>query len=124
MLLDTHTLLWFLNDDPRLPVAIKDQIEMSEVVCISIASLWEIVIKVQIGKLEIQYPFPELQAIFPQLGIEILPLTMSDLEEYLRLPLHHRDPFDRMLVAQAITHHLTLVSLDQQLDVYPIQRLW
>jgi PIN domain nuclease of toxin-antitoxin system len=124
MLIDTHTLLWFLDDDNRLPAFIKQQIENAETVLVSIASLWEIAIKVNIGKLTLKTPFISIQQNLNTLGIDIAPITFADTETYLSLPLHHRDPFDRILVAQAIARNLVLVSRDALLDAYPIQRQW
>jgi PIN domain nuclease of toxin-antitoxin system len=124
MLIDTHTLLWFLGDDSRLPASTKQQIENAETVLVSIASLWEIAIKVNIGKLTLKTPFISIQQNLNTLGIDIAPITFADTETYLSLPLHHRDPFDRILIAQAINRNLILVSRDAHLDAYPIQRLW
>lgn len=90
----------------------------------SIASLWEISIKLGLGKLSLQNSFSELEEVLQQLKIEILPITFSDTECYLNLPLHHRDPFDRILVAQAINHSLILISRDVAFDAYDLQRLW
>jgi PIN domain nuclease of toxin-antitoxin system len=124
MLIDTHTLLWFLDDDGRLPSSIKQQIENAETVLVSIASIWEIAIKMNIGKLTLKTPFVSIQQNLNTLGIDVTPVTFADTETYLSLPLHHRDPFDRILVAQAINRNLVLVSRDALLDPYPIQRLW
>jgi PIN domain nuclease of toxin-antitoxin system len=124
MLIDTHTLLWFLDDDSRLPASTKQRIENAETVLVSIVSLWEIAIKVNIGKLTLKTPFISIQQNLNTLGIDIAPITFADTETYLSLPLHHRDPFDRILVAQAINRNLILVSRDAHLDAYPIQRQW
>jgi len=124
MLLDTHTLLWFLNDDPKLPAVVGEQIENAETSLVSIVSVWEIAIKINVGKLNLDYSFHDLQGLLDRLQIEILPLTFDDIEQYLNLPLHHRDPFDRILIAQAINHDLTLVSRDEQFDAYAMQRSW
>jgi PIN domain nuclease of toxin-antitoxin system len=124
MLLDTHTLLWFLNNDKRLPIPTKQLIEDTDIVFVSIVSIWEISIKANIGKLTLAAPFSSIQQNLKVLAITNLPITFADTETYLSLPLHHRDPFDRILVAQAMNHSLPLVSQDAQLDAYPIQRLW
>jgi PIN domain nuclease of toxin-antitoxin system len=124
MLIDTHTLLWFLDDDSRLPASTKQRIENAETVLVSIVSLWEIAIKVNIGKLTLKTPFISIQQNLNTLGIDIAPITFADTETYLSLPLHHRDPFDRILIAQAISRNLVLVSRDTLLDAYPIQRQW
>lgn len=124
ILLDTHTLLWFLEDSSRLPANIKLVIEESDRVAASLISLWEIAIKVSIGKLELRIAFDDLPSALETLAIEILPLSWTDVQRYVNLPLHHRDPFDRLLIAQAINQSLVLVSADSILDRYPVQRLW
>jgi PIN domain nuclease of toxin-antitoxin system len=124
LLLDTHTLIWFLENDPRLPPITQTQIENTPIVFTSISSLWEIAIKANIGKLNLSFPFHTIQPNLITVGITQLPISFSDLEIYLSLPLHHRDPFDRILVAQAINHSLTLISQDAQMDAYSIHRMW
>jgi PIN domain nuclease of toxin-antitoxin system len=123
-LLDTHTLIWFLENDPRLPPATRIQIETTPTIFISIVSLWEIAIKANIGKLSLSFPFNTIAPNLITTGITELPITFKDLEIYLSLPLHHRDPFDRILIAQAMNHSLSFISQDTQMDAYPIQRLW
>jgi PIN domain nuclease of toxin-antitoxin system len=124
LLLDTHTLIWFLDNDPRLPATTRTQIENTPTVFVSMASLWEIAIKANIGKLTLSAPFSTIEPNLVALGITQLPITFKDLEIYLSLPLHHRDPFDRILIAQAINYSLALVSQDTQMDAYAIHRLW
>jgi PIN domain nuclease of toxin-antitoxin system len=124
LLLDTHALIWFLDADTRLPANTRTQIETTPIIFVSVASLWEIAIKVNIGKLTLLAPFSAIEPNLLALGITQLPITFKDLEIYLSLPLHHRDPFDRILIAQAINHSLSLVSQDTQMDAYAIQRLW
>jgi PIN domain nuclease of toxin-antitoxin system len=124
MLLDTHALLWFLNKDSRLPETTKTQIEEAESVFVSMASLWEISIKVNIGKLTLMTPFETIRLNMINLGIEELPISFEDAITYLSIPLHHRDPFDRILVAQAMNHSLILISRDLAFDSYAIQRVW
>ncbi len=124
MLLDTHALLWFLNKDSRLPETTKTQIEEAESVFVSMASLWEISIKVNIGKLTLMAPFETIRLNMINLGIEELPISFEDAITYLSIPLHHRDPFDRILVAQAMNHSLILISRDVAFDSYDIQRVW
>lgn len=124
LLLDTHALIWFLDNDTRLPISIRSRIETTPDVFISTASLWEIAIKANIGKLELSAPFSTIESNLVALKITQLPITFKDLEFYLSLPLHHRDPFDRLLIAQATHHSLVLVSQDTQMDAYSIQRLW
>ncbi|MEG4501077.1 type II toxin-antitoxin system VapC family toxin [Microcoleus sp. F8-D3] len=113
ILLDTHTFLWYLEDSKQLSSKAAELLEdPSNTLRLSIASLWEISIKLNLGKLSLQNSFSELEEVLQQLKIEVLPITFSDTECYLNLPLYHRDPFDRILVAQAINHSLVLVSRD------------
>jgi PIN domain nuclease of toxin-antitoxin system len=123
-LLDTHTLILFLENDPQLPTVTRIQIQTTPTLFISIVSLWEIAIKANIGKLNLSFPFNTIEPNLIAIGITQLPVTVKDLEIYLSLPLHHRDPFDRILIAQAMNHSLTFISRDTQMDAYPIQRLW
>ena len=123
-LLDTHTLIWFLENDPRLPPPTRIQIETTPTVFVSIVSLWEIAIKANIGKLTLSFPFNTIAPNLITAGITQLPITFKDLEIYLSLPLHHRDPFDRLLIAQTIEHSLIFISQDAQIDAYPVQRIW
>jgi len=126
MLLDTHTLLWFLNNDPRLTVSVRQKIEETELVFVSAVSLWEIAIKINIGKLNIVTSFEEIKENMNALNIQELPIEFDDSLAYTRLPIlkEHKDPFDRMIVAQAMRRSLTLVSADKKLDAYLISRLW
>jgi PIN domain nuclease of toxin-antitoxin system len=124
MLLDTHILLWFLEDHPKLPSQIKDMIEDDNDAVVSIVTLWEIAIKLSINKLNLQFEFQELPGFLDELGIEVLPLSFKDTNGYIILPLHHRDPFDRILVAQAMNNSLSIVSADVAFDAYPIKRVW
>ena len=126
MLLDTHTLLWFLNNDSRLPVNVRQRIEETELVFVSAVSLWEIAIKINIGKLNIVTSFEEIKENMNALNIQELPIEFDDSLAYTRLPIlkEHKDPFDRMIVAQAMRRSLTLVSADKKLDAYPVSRLW
>lgn len=124
-LLDTHNFLWYLQDSKELSAKAAEIIEdSSDAIWLSIASLWEISIKVGLGKLSLQNSFTELEGVLQQLKIEVLPITFFDTERYLNLPLHHRDPFDRILVAQAMNHSLILISRDLAFDAYDIQRVW
>lgn len=124
-LLDTHTLLWFIQGDARLSDRARAIITADTTqLHLSVASLWEIAIKVNLGKLKIGHTIGEIYTLLEQLNIEILPISQSDLEHYLTLPLHHRDPFDRLLIAQAIAQELALVSADSAFKAYSVQQLW
>ncbi|MEO1145800.1 MAG: type II toxin-antitoxin system VapC family toxin [Cyanobacteria bacterium J06638_22] len=124
ILLDTHALIWFVSNDAKLPDAVREKIETSKTVFFSIASLWEIAIKLNIGKLSLKGEFENIEPRMVEAGITTLPVTFADTAQYRHLPLHHRDPFDRILVAQAINYNLVLVSRDKAFDAYPMQRMW
>ena len=123
-LLDTHAFLWYLLGDPNLGSKAKDAIDTKTDLYFSIASLWEISIKINLGKLQLNRPFADLLDELQYINIQLLPIIFEDIEFYAGLPLHHRDPFDRILVAQAMNHSLVLISCDAAFDAYPIQRVW
>ena len=125
VLLDTHAFLWFVNDDPQLSLAAKTLMESEVDLLLSVASLWEISIKVGIGKLDLPKSFdlfiPEQLQINE---IELLPIELPHLAPLTRLPLHHRDPFDRLLIAQSLVEDLTILSADKVFDLYGVNRSW
>ena len=116
LLLDTHVFLWFVIQSPRLSKSIYHQIETTPVVYISAASLWEIVIKIQLNKLAADPN--ELSAKIADSGFQELPVSVLHTLALERLPLHHRDPFDRILVAQAQVEHLRMLTCDASLKPY------
>jgi PIN domain nuclease of toxin-antitoxin system len=99
-LLDTHTLLWFLQDDPQLPKKVSNEITNTDNTCyVSIASLWEIAIKINLGKLSIKFPFVQFVSYLAENDIEVLQIGFDHLVKVATLDLHHRDPFDRIIIA-------------------------
>ena len=125
-LLDTHTLLWFLKGDKKLSDKARQLIDSPRnEKFISIVSLWEIAIKVSLGKLVLNKPFEKL---FPEQldfnHIEILDITVDNLIKLTTLPFHHRDPFDRLIIAQALVEDLPIISADAAFDAYKINREW
>lgn len=125
-LLDTHTLLWFIADDSRLSSNARRLIEDASIeIFLSVASLWEIAIKVNIGKLTLDKPFNQL---FPDEldfhRIEMLDITVESLVQLTALPHHHRDPFDRLIIAQALVENLPIIGVDEIFDAYSISREW
>ena len=125
LLLDTHTFLWFIDDNPRLSARAKTLLESDADLLLSVGSLWELAIKVSIGKLSLAQPF---DIFVPQQlianDIEMLPINLAHLGVVTRLPFHHRDPFDRLLIAQAMIEQMLIVSVDTALDAYSVNRLW
>lgn len=124
-LLDTHGFLWLIQGDPQLSEMAREIMsDDTNQLYFSVASIWEIAIKLNIGKLKIGHTIEDIYTLLAQLKIEILPIDRSDLVQYLMLPLHHRDPFDRILIAQAMDRDLVLVSADESFRAYAVQRLW
>jgi PIN domain nuclease of toxin-antitoxin system len=126
LLLDTHAFLWFIAGDPKLsPTARHATEDEGNLKLVSIASLWEMAIKVSLGKLILQRPFKEL--IPRQIeanGFDVLPVRIEHVARLTSMPFVHRDPFDRMLVAQCLENELTVVSGDPAFDGYSIRRIW
>lgn len=125
VLLDTHAFLWFINDDPQLSLPAKKLMESDIDLFLSIASLWEISIKVSLGKLTL----PSLFDLFipEQLQvneIEILPIELRHLTPLIDLPFHHREPFDRLIIAQTLVEEAIVISRDEIFDGYDVKRLW
>lgn len=126
LLLDTHALLWFLEGSDRLSSKARTAIEdLGNTRLFSIAGAWEMAIKVSLAKLNLTAPFEQLiPAQLDANAIQLLPVLPRHVAALIPLPFHHRDPFDRMLVAQAIVEDAVLVSADPMLDAYEVQRLW
>lgn len=126
LLLDTHAFLWFVSDDARLPAPPREAIlEPENSRFLSVASVWEMAIKMSLGKLRLDVTLDELvesEAIGN--GISLLPLEPRHAISVAALPVHHRDPFDRILVCQARAEGLIVVSGDTALDAYHVVRLW
>jgi PIN domain nuclease of toxin-antitoxin system len=123
-LLDTHAFLWYLLGDSNLGNKAKEASDTKTGLYFSIASLWEISIKINVGKLQLNRSFEDLPKELEYINVQILPITVEDTEIYTSLPLHHRDPFDRILVAQTMNHSLVLIGRDEAFDAYRIQRVW
>ena len=125
LLLDTHAFLWFIGGDKQLPEKSVELIKNPENNCfISIASLWEIAIKYSLGKIELKNGFEELYKIIQFSAIEILPISFDHLKQLAKLDFHHRDPFDRIIISQAISEKLTVISKDENFGKYEVRILW
>jgi PIN domain nuclease of toxin-antitoxin system len=121
VLLDTHILLWAWSGDNRLTKSHRDLLTSQEVhAFVSIVSLWEIAIKTSVGKLELKAPLEELVASLPEFQFASLTLRMEHISLVATLPLHHRDPFDRMLIAQAKHESMHLLSADPHFAAYGV----
>jgi len=122
LLLDTHALLWWLADDDRLGPRARDLIEdPGNDVLISVVSLWEIVVKVRVGKLDAS--IEDILDAIEREGFTLLSIRGAHLLGLTDLPMHHRDPFDHLLTAQAIAEQATFVSEDQHACKYPVAHM-
>lgn len=124
-LIDTHAFIWFLNGEDQLSDKAKKAIEDEGAVnFISIASLWEIAIKISLGKLELNTPFSEISEQISKNGFQILPITFEDTLILSTLPFHHRDPFDRIIISQSLNNKLTIISKDEYFNDYQVDLTW
>jgi PIN domain nuclease of toxin-antitoxin system len=121
ILIDTHIFLWFINNDPKLSPTAKTLLESDVDLLLSVASLWEIAIKISTGKMTLPKPFeifiPEQ---LQQNDITVLSIETEHLTYVTTLPFHHRDPFDRLLIAQSIAEGIPIVSVDAVFDPYKV----
>lgn len=126
LLLDTHTFIWWLNDNPLLSESARTAIASERNDCfISIASCWEMAIKSSLGKLRLSKP---LERFIPEEltanDFQLLKIEFRHVAKVETLPFHHRDPFDRLLVAQALTEKMAIISIDTVLSEYGVKRIW
>ena len=124
VLIDTHVLLWGIQDEARVSRRVRALLPAADV-WISVASLWEIITKVQIGKLVLPAPVGDYLAQKLKMnGVSVLALNFDHVRRLEEVPLHHRDPFDRILIAQSLEEKLPLVTADPHFEKYPIQLIW
>ena len=126
LLLDTHTFLWLATDDGRLSQTARELvIDPATQLFLSVGSIWEMAIKKGLGRIELAIPLSRLvEEQLKDLRTNLLEIRCEHALLVETLPFHHRDPFDRLLVAQAIEEKLSLLSADEQLDAYPVDRVW
>ncbi len=126
LLLDTHAFLWFCQDPSALSATAKALIEdPNNRKLLSVASCWEIAIKADLKKLTLGEPSSiYIATALVRTGFEILPIAVEHAAQVEVLAQHHRDPFDRMLIAQTMLENYPIVSIDTQFDAYPVVRLW
>jgi PIN domain nuclease of toxin-antitoxin system len=126
LLLDTHTFLWFLLNDAQLTETARSLIaDPGNDIEISPASIWEIAIKISLGKYALTEPFEVfMEREMTANRFRLLPIEIKHTAVLTALSFHHRDPFDRLLVAQAIAEQIPIISGDKTLDAYAVQRLW
>ncbi|MEH1978773.1 MAG: type II toxin-antitoxin system VapC family toxin [Nostoc sp.] len=126
LLLDTHALVWIIFEPEKLSQRATNLFfDRDYEIFLSIVSIWEIQIKVQLGKLHFDLPLSELIESQQQVNdLQLLSITTEHIYALEKLPNHHRDPFDRLLIAQAMTEQMPLLSVDAVFDRYPIERWW
>jgi len=125
LLLDTHALIWFINGDNQLPDKSINLIKNLQIKCfVSVASVWEIAIKLSLGKLDINGGFDEISKIMRRYDIELLPITFEHIQKLLTLDFHHRDPFDRIIISQGLVEKLTVVTKDENFPKYNVKIVW
>jgi PIN domain nuclease of toxin-antitoxin system len=125
-LLDAHSLIWALDDPRKLGKRAVTVLEdPANELLVSVGTIWEISIKAGLGKLSLSLPYRQwMERASSDLGLSVLPLTLEHAERQMSLPYHHRDPFDRLLVAQCLVEDIPLVSADTVFDQYGFSRIW
>ncbi len=125
-LVDTHALYWFVDGDEKPSESAIETIgDPDNEILISPASYWEMAIKIRLGKWRLNQPYQEfIDTILVRYAFGILPILPLHTVELLEMPFHHRDPFDRLLIAQAKTEQIPIVSSDDRFDAYGIRRIW
>jgi len=124
-LLDTHALIWYFEDSAELPVGIArliDNPSCHKFICV--ASLWEIAIKSNLGKLDVRLSFDELSDVIENSELSVIPIENNHLKGLSKLPFIHKDPFDRLIVATALTENLTIISIDENIQKYDVPWIW
>ena len=125
LLLDTHTLIWFLNGDEKLPDNVRDAIENpNNSKIVSIASIWEISIKISLDKFRFPNGFKRFLEMIDENGFELLPVTFEHAIIVSTLEFIHRDPFDRLLISQCKNDNLTIATKDENIRKYNIETIW
>lgn len=126
LLLDTHTFIWWTGVPERLSERVANLLAQEDNdLLLSVASVWEMQIKIQSGKLSLDLPLRELVLSQQQTNnLQLLSIKVADVWVLESLPVPHRDPFDRMIIAQAIAQELPILSMDAVFDAYPVQRVW
>ena len=125
-LLDTSSFLWFVSDYDKLSNDAANRLtDTASTIHLSLVSIWEIAVKSNLGKLDLPLPFDEfIDTTLHSYSLRLLYIRISHLRRVAHMPLHHRDPFDRLLIAQAEIENITVITSDAAFDRYPIQRVW
>ena len=124
IILDTHALIWALFQKGNIPVKTQQRIEVEERVLVSIVSFWEIAIKQSIGKIDLKYTISDIIEVCRKEGIDVLPIKPEHLDQIKELPMVHNDPFDRLIIAQAMIENLVIVTKDRKFTNYDVKIVW
>ena len=126
LIIDTQVLIWWTNDVSNISHRVQNIIfDLDNELWLSLASIWEIQIKISLGKLDLPRSFPDIIATqIKENQIKILPIDLTHIYALDRLPLHHRDPFDRLIIAHSLTEEMPIASIDKAFDTYAIERIW
>lgn len=125
LLLDTNAFLWFSEDNPKLSPTAKQYIENPNNYCyMSIASLWEISIKISLNKMKLKIPFDKFFRLIEDNGFKVLPITFEHTLQVSKLIFHHKDPFDRLLISQAIVEDVPIITSNEIFKSYKINCIW
>ncbi|MGK7894729.1 MAG: type II toxin-antitoxin system VapC family toxin [Xenococcus sp. (in: cyanobacteria)] len=126
LLLDTHVFIWWTISPNRLSEKVSELIaNPKNILFLSLVSIWEIQIKSQLGKLTFDLPLADLIKRQQEVNaLYLLPIEVTHIYNLASLPNHHRDPFDRLLMAQALVEKINLISIDKVFDQYPVDRIW
>jgi PIN domain nuclease of toxin-antitoxin system len=126
LLIDTHVLVWAMDDPTKLtPTATSALQDPANELLLSAATVWELAIKTGLGKLRLNLPYRQwMNLAIADLGLTVLPITVDYADAQANLPIHHGDPFDRLIIAQALTERIAVVSADVAFDPYGVPRLW
>ena len=125
IILDTHAFIWLMNGDHQLSEKALIEIRNTEnEIFLSDVSFWEISIKIKIGKLKFNNSFDNLSEFTIDNNIKILPIKFGYFKELLNLELHHKDPFDRLIIAQARIENMSIITIDEKFKLYDISLIW
>ncbi len=124
-LLDTHVFIWYVSGNLSISKKAKSTIETPNALnYVSVGSLWEIAIKISLGRLTLNKPFAAIEEQLNKNGFQLLPVVFEDTLKLTSLPFFHKDPFDRLIIAQGITNNLQIITKDQFFDQYPVKVVW
>jgi len=124
-LIDTQILIWFYSEAKKIPLPIVNIIQNPENnLAVSVASFWEIAIKSSLGKLKLPFDLPQMVEETLSNNIDILGIEVAHIFEVSNLPFHHSDPFDRIIISQAISENISIISSDKEFDNYNVKRIW